>query len=111
MLEREHLQDNARTTGDYVLAGLGKLAAKHSLIGEVRGQGLFFGVELVRDRGTRAPATAESKRIANAMRDRGVLISHIGPHDNVLKIRPPMPFAKEHADLLVTTLDEVLAGA
>jgi 4-aminobutyrate aminotransferase-like enzyme len=111
VLERESLRENARVVGDYVVAGLERLAAKHAIIGDVRGRGLFFAAELVRDRGTREPATAETKRIVNAMRDRGVLISRIGPHDNVLKIRPPMPFTREHADLLLGTLDDVLAGA
>jgi len=71
---------------------------------------MFFAVELVKDRSTKEPDGAGAKRIINAMRDRGVLISRIGPHDNVLKIRPPMVFTKEHADLLLKTLDEVLAA-
>jgi 4-aminobutyrate aminotransferase-like enzyme len=110
VIESEKLQENARVTGDYVIAGLERLARQHPIIGEVRGRGMFFAVELVRDRATRDPAGAAAKRVINAMRDRGVLISRIGPHDNILKIRPPMPFAREHADLLLATLDEVLAG-
>jgi 4-aminobutyrate aminotransferase-like enzyme len=109
VLEREQLQANARVVGDYVVAGLQRLASKHPIIGDVRGKGMFFAVELVTDRATREPATAEAKRIINAMRENGVLISRIGPHDNVLKIRPPMPFAQAHADLLLDTLDQVLA--
>ena len=58
----------------------------------------------------KTPATAETKRLVNLMRERGVLISRIGLHDNILKIRPPMPFSKQHADLLVDTLDGVLAA-
>jgi len=85
------------------------LQQKHNIIGEVRGQGMFFAAEMVTDRKSKAPASAETKRIINAMRERGVLISRIGIHDNILKIRPPMPFSKEHADLLVSTLDDVLA--
>ena len=109
VLEREQLQANARIVGDYVVAGLQRLASRHPIIGDVRGKGMFFAVELVSDRGTREPATAEAQRIINAMRENGVLISRIGPHDNVLKIRPPMPFAQAHADLLLDTLDRVLA--
>ncbi len=90
------------------IEGLRRLQAKHALIGDVRGQGLFFGAELVRDRSTREPATAETKRVVNSMRERGVLISRIGVHDNVLKIRPPMPFSKDNADLLLSTLDDAL---
>jgi 4-aminobutyrate aminotransferase-like enzyme len=110
VIESERLQENARVVGDYVIAGLERLARRHSIIGEVRGRGMFFAVDLVRDHATREPAGAEAKRVINAMRDRGVLISRIGPHDNILKIRPPMPFAREHADLLLATLDDVLAG-
>lgn len=108
VLEQERLQENARIVGSHVLERLRALAGEHHIIGDVRGRGLFFGVELVRGRVSREPATAEAKRIVNAMRERGVLISRIGPHDNVLKIRPPMPFSKENAELLLTTLDEVL---
>jgi 4-aminobutyrate aminotransferase-like enzyme len=107
-LEEEKLLENARRVGDYVIAGLKKLQTRHPLIGDVRGRGLFFAVEMVRDRSTKEPAGAETKRIVNAMRERGVLISRIGPHDNILKIRPPMPFNTDNADLLLNTLDEVM---
>ena len=110
VLEREKLLANAKTVGAYVKERISGLNNKHDIIGDVRGQGMFFAVEMVSDRRTKAPATAEAKRIINAMRDRGVLISRIGIHDNILKIRPPMPFSKENADLLVATLDDVLAG-
>jgi 4-aminobutyrate aminotransferase-like enzyme len=110
VIEKERLQENARVVGAYALDGLKRLAVNHDLIGDVRGRGLFFGAELVKDRRTGEPATAETKRLVNAMRDRGVLMSRIGVHDNILKIRPPMPFSKENADLLLTTLDETLRG-
>ena len=85
-----------------------ELQNKHAIIGDVRGRGMFFGIEMVTDRKTKAPASAQTKAIINAMRDRGVLISRIGLHDNILKIRPPMVFSRENADLLLTTLDSVL---
>jgi 4-aminobutyrate aminotransferase-like enzyme len=110
VLEEERLLENARRVGEYVIEGLEKLQTRHPLIGDVRGRGLFFAVELVRDRATKEPAGAETKRIVNAMRDRGVLISRIGPHDNILKIRPPMPFNTDNADLLLNTLDDVITG-
>jgi 4-aminobutyrate aminotransferase-like enzyme len=110
VLESERLVENAAAVGDYTLGRLQGLAERHGLIGDVRGAGLFFAVELVSDRGTKAPATAETKRLVNRMRERGVLISRIGVHDNILKIRPPMPFSRQHADLLVSTLDEALAS-
>jgi 4-aminobutyrate aminotransferase-like enzyme len=107
VLEGERLMDNAVRVGQYTLDRIGRLADKHPLIGDVRGAGLFFAVDLVRDRKTKAPAAEEAKRLVNMMRDRGVLISRIGPSDNILKIRPPMPFSTENADFLVDTLDGV----
>jgi 4-aminobutyrate aminotransferase-like enzyme len=104
----EGLVEHAREVGDYVQRGLRQLYDKYELIGDVRGRGLFFGAELVRDRNTLEPATAEARQLVNAMRNKGVLISKIGMHDNILKMRPPMPFAKEHADLLFSALDECL---
>lgn len=108
VLEQEQLLENAQDTGAYVAAGLRRLQAKHAIIGDVRDKGLFFGVELVSDRAGRTPATAEAGRLVNAMRHKGVLISRIGRHDNILKMRPPMPFYREHADLLLATLGECL---
>jgi len=110
VLEEERLIENARSVGDYTLERLSKLKARHALVGDVRGAGLFFAVELVGDRDAKTPATADTKRVVNRMRERGVLISRIGMYDNILKIRPPMPFSKQNADLLVDTLDEVLAS-
>lgn len=109
VLEDEHLLENAVTVGSYTLGRLKSLAERHTLIGDVRGAGLFFAVELVTDRAAKTPAGAQTKRLVNLMRERGVLISRIGIHDNILKIRPPMVFAKQHADLLIETLDSVLA--
>jgi 4-aminobutyrate aminotransferase-like enzyme len=110
VIERENLVEHARKVGDYVQAGLHRLAQKHAIIGDVRGRGLFFGAELVKDRASKAPATDETKAVINAMRERGVLMSCTGRYDNILKIRPPMPFAAEHADLLLATLDDVLGA-
>lgn len=110
VLRDEQLLENAQRVGDYVLNGLNRLKARHQLIGDVRGRGLFFAVEMVRDRATQEPAGEETGRIVNAMRDRGVLLSRIGIHNNILKIRPPMPFGTEHADLLLERLDEVLTA-
>ena len=91
-----------------MFSGTGRAPAPASIIGDIRGRGLFFGAELVRDRDTLEPATAEARQLINSMRDRGVLISRIGKHDNILKMRPPMPFANEHADLLLSVLDDCL---
>jgi 4-aminobutyrate aminotransferase-like enzyme len=110
VLQEERLLENARAVGEHVIAGLHALQTKHPLIGDVRGGGLFFAVEMVRDRATQEPAPAQTRQIVNGMRERGVLISRIGMHDNILKIRPPMPFRTEHADLLLKTLDDVMTS-
>jgi 4-aminobutyrate aminotransferase-like enzyme len=81
---------------------------KHPLIGDLRGLGLFVGIELVLDRATLAPAAAQAAYIANRMRERGILLSTDGPFHNVLKIKPPLVFTAANADFLVATLDELL---
>jgi 4-aminobutyrate aminotransferase-like enzyme len=101
---------NARDTGEYLQQRLCELALRHERVVAVRGKGLFFGLELVTDPRTRAPATMATRRLINDMRRRGVLISAIGRHGNVLKMRPPMVFEREHADLLLTTLEEALGA-
>lgn len=108
VIERQQLMRNAHEMGEYVQQRLRELAARHERVIAVRGRGLFFGLELVKDLRSRTPATAEARWLINEMRRRGVLISTIGPHGNVLKIRPPMVFGREHADLLLTTLGEAL---
>ena len=110
VIEQEMLQENSRLVGEYTRAGLRKLAEKYEQIGDVRGHGLFIGAELVKDRKTKEGAAEEAKRIINDMKDRGVLISKIGDYDNVLKMRPPLPFSHENADQLLSTLEDVLAG-
>jgi 4-aminobutyrate aminotransferase-like enzyme len=108
VLEEENLLANAVSTGAYVAQGLRALQEKYEIIGDVRQKGMFFAAELVTDRETKAPAEEESNTLINAMCKRGVLISRIGTHGNILKMRPPMPFQPEHADLLIATLDECL---
>ena len=110
VLGDEDLPRHAVEVGDHLRAGLRELAERHDVIGDVRGMGLLTGVELVRDRARREPAGGETAAVANAMRDRGVLIGTSGPDGNVLKMRPPLVFAQEQADRLVATLDEVLEG-
>lgn len=108
VLENEHLQENARNVGAYLLAGLRNLKEKHPLIGDVRGLGLFLGVELVLRRETLAPAAEQASYIVERMKEHGVLVSTDGPFHNVLKIKPPLVFTTENADLLLDTLDGVL---
>ena len=110
VLDGERLIDNAREVGAYVRVGLQRLQERHSLIGDIRGHGLWVGVELVLDRHTKVPATAAAHRVINEMKARGVLLGRIGEFDNVIKIRPPLPFSCANADLLLTQFDEVLSG-
>ncbi len=108
IIKEENLQANALKVGNYLKSGLTKLMKNHPLIGEVRGRGLFIGVELVLDRETLEPAAKEATYIVNRMKDHGVLISVDGPLNNVLKIKPPMVFTKANADMLVMYLDKIL---
>ena len=108
VLEGEELQANALHVGSYLTGELRHLMKKHALIGDVRGLGLFIGIELVRNQQTLEPAPQEAAYIANRMSERGILLSTDGPFHNVLKIKPPMVFTKANADFLVETLDEIL---
>ncbi|MCP4688028.1 MAG: aminotransferase class III-fold pyridoxal phosphate-dependent enzyme, partial [Desulfobacterales bacterium] len=109
VIEEEGLRENAREAGGRLLAGLKGLMETHPLIGDVRGLGLFAGVELVTDRETLAPAPGHASHIANRMKERGVLISTDGPLHNVLKIKPPIVFSEKNAEELVEALDRVLS--
>ena len=106
--EEEGLQANAAEVGSRLVRGLRRLAARHPLIGDVRGAGLFLGVELVRDRTTLEPAGAEAGEVANRMRELGVLLGTDGPFHNVLKIRPPLCFSAADADFLLERLETAL---
>jgi len=110
VIAEEGLVTNAAEVGAYLRQGLMALAEHHPLIGDVRGEGLLLGAELV-DQQTRAPATGRARMITEAMRERGILISATGPAGNVLKIRPPLVFQREHADLLLQTLNDVLISS
>jgi len=108
VIEREGLKANAKTVGEHLRAGICDLANKHAIIGDVRGHGLFVAAEFVTNREIKEPASEETRAVVDEMRERGVLISRTGRHDNVLKIRPPLPFSKENADFLLNTLNDSL---
>lgn len=108
VVEGEGLQQNALRVGNYLMARLKELQQRHELIGEVRGSGLFLGIDMVRDRETREPATHEAKYVVNRLRDLGVLAGTDGPHENVIKLRPALIFCEADADLFVETLEKVL---
>jgi 4-aminobutyrate aminotransferase-like enzyme len=111
VIDEEDLVGNAAVVGKYVLAGFNDLRSRHEIIGDVRGRGLFFGIDLVTNRDTKEPAADQAGAIINTMRHKGILMSRIGEHDNILKLRPPLCFSKDNADLLIATLDEVLEAA
>jgi 4-aminobutyrate aminotransferase-like enzyme len=108
VIESEGILENARDVGAYLRDGLRGLAQRHEAIGDVRGAGLFIGVELVRDRATREPDGKATAKLVNGLRERRILISAAGPHANVLKIRPPLVFRHEHADRFLEGVDAVL---
>ncbi|MBE9553290.1 MAG: aminotransferase class III-fold pyridoxal phosphate-dependent enzyme, partial [Proteobacteria bacterium] len=109
VIERERLVENAGKTGAFLKQGITALMDRHDVIGDVRGRGLSLCIELVGDRNSLAPARAETDRILNLMRDEGVLVGNEGLHGNIVKIRPPMVFGKEHAELVVNALDRALS--
>jgi 4-aminobutyrate aminotransferase-like enzyme/Ser/Thr protein kinase RdoA (MazF antagonist)/murein DD-endopeptidase MepM/ murein hydrolase activator NlpD len=108
VIESEKLQENALTTGRYLKSRIEALATRHEVIGDVRGQGLFLGVELVTDQKTMEPATKAANDISNMMRDHGVLISTDGPFDNVLKIKPPIAFGMREAEIMADAMSAAL---
>jgi len=108
VIEEANLQDNALDVGTYLLDQLKVLKSKHEIIGDVRGRGLFIGVELIRDLESLTPATEEVNTVVNQMKDSGILISSDGPDHNVLKIKPPIIFTRENADTLVVNLAAII---
>jgi 4-aminobutyrate aminotransferase-like enzyme len=108
-LEAENLQENTREVGAYLLGELGAVAQRFSQVGDVRGKGLYIGVELVRDRKSKEPDRAAATSIVEMLRDRNILVGIAGPYGNIVKIRPPLCFARDHAYLLVKALSDSLA--
>jgi 4-aminobutyrate aminotransferase-like enzyme len=91
-----------------VRRGLERLVAKYPIVANARGRALFFGLELSHPDGT--PAASETNVVVNRMRENGVLISRIGRHRNILKMRPPLVFSRENADHLLSNLDSVIGA-
>ena len=108
VLEEERLQQRALRVGSHWIAGLRDLQKRHALIGDVRGSGLFLGVDLVRAPETREPATEEADYVVNRLRECGILTGADRPHDNVLKLRPPLIFSEADTDLFVEMLGWIL---
>jgi len=108
VLEEGHLQPNALRVGAHLIEGLKTLQTRHALIGDVRGSGLFVGIDFVLDRETREPAPLQASYVVNRLRDCGILAGTDGPHHNVIKLRPPLVFSEFDAELFLKTLDLVL---
>ncbi|MEA3211188.1 MAG: hypothetical protein QOE70_4245 [Chthoniobacter sp.] len=105
VIEREGLQANSLKVGNHLLDGLRALAGRHAIIGDVRGKGLMIGVELVKDRATKAPAKEETLQVFETAKDLGLLIGKGGFHGNVLRIKPPMCLTIADADFVLEVLD------
>jgi len=108
VIRNDNLLENARRTGEYLKRGLSALAGRCSAIGEVRGTGLFVGVELHANPASGLAGSAETKRVVNGMCRRGVLVGSTGRHSDVLKIRSPLTFETQHADVLLEALEQTL---
>lgn len=109
VIEEEKLQKNAKLVGDYYISLFKELQKKYTCIGNVRGVGLFIGIEIVK-LNTTNPNTELAKHIKNELRQQNILISTDGPFDNVLKTKPPLCFTKENAKRVVDTIEDVLDG-
>ena len=110
VIEQEKLMEGASSLGKRLMDGLNSLMDSHQIVGDVRGRGLFLGIELVRDRATKEPADIEAAFLVDMMREKGVLLSTDGPLHNVIKIKPPMVLTAYDVDDALQKLDETLAN-
>lgn len=110
VIEQEDLIENGRNIGQYLRQQIGRLAGRHEIIGDVRGHGMVSGVEFVIDRTTRMPATRQTARLLELMRQRQVLVGSEGRDANILKLRPALVFRKRHVDRFIDALDRSLAA-
>ncbi len=109
VIDREKIQENARLVGAYMLEGFRRLMGKHDIIGDVRGQGLMTGIELVKDRKTKEPASQECAQIFERAKDMGLLLGKGGLHGNTLRIKPPMCLTRADVDFMLEVLDVTLS--
>lgn len=109
IIEEEGLQDNAHRVGQFLMKELTILRAHHALVGDVRGRGLFFGIELVKDRETKEPAREAAEWVREWLRHHQVLVGTTGRFGNVIKLRPPLVFSEEDASTFVSALDQALS--
>ncbi|XP_036171564.1 5-phosphohydroxy-L-lysine phospho-lyase isoform X2 [Myotis myotis] len=110
VLEKEQLQAHAACVGSFLMELLQQQKAKHPIIGDIRGVGLFIGVDLIKDEATRMPATEEADYLVSRMKENYILLSTDGPGRNVLKFKPPMCFSLDNVQHVVAKLDAILTG-
>ncbi len=106
VVEGEGLQQKALETGTFIIDGMSDMMDRYPLIGQVRGKGMFFGAELVKDRDTKERATEEAGTIVQYLREDAVLFSTDGPYDNVLKGKPPLVFGMREAEIFLSKLEK-----
>jgi alanine-glyoxylate transaminase/(R)-3-amino-2-methylpropionate-pyruvate transaminase len=111
VIEQENTQANCRELGAHLLAGLGKLKAKHKSIGDVRGKGLMLGIEFVKDRATKEPAKEICSQVVENARELGLLLGKGGLWGQTIRFAPPMCITREDADFLLAVLDEAIGAA
>ncbi|MCU5775462.1 aminotransferase class III-fold pyridoxal phosphate-dependent enzyme [Erwiniaceae bacterium BAC15a-03b] len=108
VIEDEQLQQNALTTGAYLMDGLRSIAADYPLIGDVRGAGLYAGLEIVSNPAVKTPDSGMAARLVNQLAENGVLVGASGSHGQVIKVRPPLPFKPADADHFLEILRHTL---
>ncbi|MGR3292362.1 MAG: aminotransferase class III-fold pyridoxal phosphate-dependent enzyme, partial [Paracoccaceae bacterium] len=111
IVDDENLMENARVMGNALMDGLRKLQGKYDIVGDVRGYGLFIGLELIESKSTKVAGTRLADYVKNRMRENRVLLGSEGPFDNILKIRPPLTIDQEGVEMILSVLDKVLREA
>merc|ERR1712212_860687 len=109
VIEKEKLMQHAVTVGKILLDGAKKLGEKYDIVGDVRGRGMFVGIDLVKDRKTREPHTAAAQHVLTRFKEEHILLQSDGPYNNVLKFKSPLAFSQDNAATFLQTLDKVLA--
>ena len=109
VIEEKNLIENSKLMGELFIDGLTKLKNRYEIIGDIRGKGLFLGIELIKNRSSLEPAPKEAKLLVEGMLSKNILLSIDGPRKNVIKIKPPMVISKEDVDRTIKSLDEVFS--
>jgi len=110
VIDREKLQAHALEIGNHIFAGLERLKSKCNLIGDVRGKGLLLGIELVKDRATKEPATSECAHVLESCRELGLLLGKGGLYGQTIRFSPPMCLHQPDADFLLDVLDRAFSA-